>query len=276
MSEAVAEAQWPPMAGAYYATPQVALYHGDCREWLSCLEAQVDHVITDPPYEVEAHTKRKRLAGKAAGGKRAVVDQHLDFAPMTPALREAVSSQIERLTRRWALVFCQVEASHLWREELCEDSELEYIRTGIWWKPDAQPQKTGDRPGVGYETFVIAHRTGRKRWNGRGKCARWTHPSARAEGTGAWHQTPKPEALMRELVVDFTDPGDVILDPFAGRGTTLVGALVEGRRAIGIELREQDCEAAAKRLERAAQQLPLWTPRTIRRRTARIDFGAPA
>lgn len=264
------------MPDAYYATSQVALYHGECREWLSCLEQQVDHVITDPPYEAEAHTKRKRLGEKAGGGRRAVLDQQLDFAPMTPDLREAVGWEIERLTRRWALVFCQIEASHLWRDVMCSESELEYIRTGLWIKPDAQPQKTGDRPGVGYEAFVIAHRRGRKRWNGRGKCARWTHHSARAEGTAGEHLTPKPESLMRELVRDFTDEGDVILDMFAGESTTLVAALLEGRRAIGIELEERHCEASARRLERAAQQIPLWQPRTVRRRTMKFDLGGPA
>ena len=60
--------------------------------------------------------------------------------------------------------------------------------------------------------------------------------------------TSKPEGLMIELVRLFTDPGELVLDPFMGSGTTLVAAKQLGRRAIGIELEEKYCEIAAKRL----------------------------
>jgi site-specific DNA-methyltransferase (adenine-specific) len=63
------------------------------------------------------------------------------------------------------------------------------------------------------------------------------------------HPTVKPVALMRWLIRLVTPPSGVLLDPFAGSGTTGVAAKLEGRKATLIELDERYCEIAAKRLE---------------------------
>jgi len=70
-------------------------------------------------------------------------------------------------------------------------------------------------------------------------------------GTVLRHPTEKPVALMRLLIESSSLPGEIVLDPFAGVGSTLVAAVVTGRRAIGIEIDERYAEIAAERLRKA-------------------------
>jgi site-specific DNA-methyltransferase (adenine-specific) len=239
----------------YYQDDAVVIYRADCRDVLPSLGA-VDHCITDPPYEAEAHTEGRRIKTKGGGGDYGKTGACvLDFEPITEELRLLSAAHIGRLTRRWALVFCQVEAVATWRDALLAGG-LTYRRAVAWVKRDAQPQLSGDRPGMGYESIVCAHAKGRSRWNGGGK--RGVYETVRAstcEGGPSLHMTEKPMPLMTALVHDFTDPGETILDPFAGSGTTLVAAKRLGRKAIGIEINEAYCEIAARRLSQGALNL---------------------
>jgi site-specific DNA-methyltransferase (adenine-specific) len=146
-------------------------------------------------------------------------------------------------------MFCQVEASQDWARALVE-SGLDYVRTMVWIKPDGQPQFSGDRPGVGYESIVVAHRPGRKRWNGGGRLGVFVESKQAGGSTvgGAPHPTTKPLPLMRELVSLFSEPGDLILDPFAGSGSTGVACRQLGRRFLGWELKPEYFEIACRRL----------------------------
>ena len=67
------------------------------------------------------------------------------------------------------------------------------------------------------------------------------------------HPTQKPEKLIAKLILASSNEGDTVLDIFAGSGTTPVTAKKLGRRYIGIELDEQYCVFAQKRLEMAEQ-----------------------
>ncbi len=202
---------------------------GDCASVLRAMpDRSADHVITDPPYEAEAHTKQRRV--KRGGGIVAV--EPLSFPPITEAERVDIGRQASCVARRWILVFCQSEAAMLWRDAL---SNASYKRTCIWNKPDGQPQMTGDRPAQGYETLVACHGPGKSRWNGGGRRGVFTHSARWSGGTPHDHPTEKPIGLMLELVDLFTDPGETVLDPFAGSGTTGVACLRLGRQFIGIE-----------------------------------------
>ena len=74
-------------------------------------------------------------------------------------------------------------------------------------------------------------------------------------GEARVHPTQKPLWLMREWIELFTKPGDIILDPFMGSGTTLRAAKDLGRRAIGIEIDERFCRAAIERMRQSVLAL---------------------
>jgi DNA modification methylase len=232
----------------YYEQDGIVIYHGDCREVLPTLGA-VDHVITDPPYEAQAHTKGRRIVNPRTGEIRMAP---LSFAPMDAKTRDWFGVECGRMVRRWCLVFCQIEAAMEWRAAV-EAGGMRYMRTMVWAKPNGQPQLTGDRPGVGFEAIMAAHVHGKSRWNGGGRRGWFEHAvDANFSRTPRYHETQKPEPLMREIVSLFTDAGEVVLDPFMGSGTTLVECKRFGRMAIGVELEERHCESAAKRLAQGA------------------------
>jgi site-specific DNA-methyltransferase (adenine-specific) len=240
----------------YYEDEAVTLYHGDALEVMADeLSAGVDHIITDPPYSEHVHgaaRSSRMVSANDRGGKYgADVRRNVDlgFAHLDPDVRESCARLFASLVRRWVLVFSDTESSHLWREDLTLYS-LDYVRTGAWIKIGCTPQFSGDRPATGFESVTIAHQPGRKRWNGGGKHAVWSHPIVldRGRNGARLHTTQKPLGLMGELVGLFTDEGETILDPFAGSGTTLVAAKQAGRRAIGVEAQERYCEVIAKRL----------------------------
>ena len=243
------------MTPPYYEDSAVQLFLGDCRDILPQL-GPVDHVITDPPYESEAHTLQRRVQRAVSADERygrVVAVEPLEFAPMDAESRKAVSALIGGKASRWVLVFCQIEGAPLWRASL-ESAGAVYRRTCVWVKPDGMPQLTGDRPGMGYEALLAMHAKGGSRWNGGGSHGVWIVPKNDGAGKNP-HPTQKPEPLMADLVAKFTDPGDLILDPFAGSGTTAVAAKRLGRRCILIEKEEKYAEVAAKRLSQGALDL---------------------
>jgi DNA modification methylase len=237
------------------------LWCGDCREVLPTLE-RVDHVITDPPYSKDLYLRYRTNGGAlyVPSAKAHRTDQAILLANMRigaiDEILEEVALEFTRVANRWVLAFHDMEIGHLWRAAFGPA----YIRTGIWVKPNGMPQVSGDRPGQGYEPCTIAHRKGRKRWNGGGLPAVWTHNAENSQSSDRAllaHPCPKPLSLMLELVSLFTDEGETVLDPFAGSGTTGAAALRLGRRFIGCELDPDFAAIAAERLEAESKGLSL-------------------
>lgn len=73
------------------------------------------------------------------------------------------------------------------------------------------------------------------------------------------HPTQKPITLMESIIAHYTKPGDLILDPYMGSGSTIVAALRCGRRAIGMEIAEGYYDIACERAREAAMQPELFS-----------------
>lgn len=221
----------------YYEQSGVTIYHGDCREIVLSVST-VDHVMTDPPYSDDTHDGAR--TGKAQSNGVLI-----DFAS-TEAAQIADVLALARV-ERWAVL--TVDWQHVLPLKQHPPVGWRFVRHGAWIKPNGTPQFTGDRPAQGWEAVAILHAgvSGRMRWNGGGLPAVWIHNKVAGD-----HPTGKPESLLNEWVSQFTDPGELILDPFMGSGTTLVAAKRLGRKAIGIEIEEKYCEIAAQRLQQEA------------------------
>lgn len=242
---------------------------GDCRLVLGSVfhygrliaDRSVDVVIDDPPYSEHVHDK----ATSHGGPTEVAVNRDLGFAHLTRRDMRRLAKLYQRIAKRWVLVFTDNESSEDWRREL-EGAGLQYVRTLRWVKLGAAPQLTGDRPAEHTEAIVLCHATNpdrspmRKHWNGGGKGNVYTASIVRGDER-LLHTTQKPEKLLRELVADFSDPGELVFDGHFGSGTTAVAAYVEGRRFLGTENNEisPKCYAeACARLAGVQSQLGLF------------------
>jgi DNA modification methylase len=214
---------------------------------------KVDAVITDPPFEQQAHTAMRRTQSSIRTGEKAA----LDFAPITEDLRKLIPSWAAQNCDGWLLAFCQVEAVSDWRYAM-EEAGLKYKRGMAWVKPDSSPQFNGQMPAQGFECIATAWcGKGHSRWNGGGRRGVFTHNTNSPDRHGL-HPTEKPVSLMSELVTLFTDDGATILDPFMGSGSTGCAAVINGRDFIGIELDEKYFAVAVKRITEAHRQQDLF------------------
>lgn len=223
-----------------YATDRATVYCGDALDVIALLSAEsVDCVVTDPPYGVNWQSGVRQEAFARIEG---------DAPDTARALLDAVTPDIVRVTRR---------TRHIYTFGLPLRHELlpEKGQTQLIW--DKARIGAGDlsRPwGPSFEP-IFFHARAADRANAKrgGLTARLRRQSVlRVPRLNALqvkrHPTEKPVRLMRELVESSTSMDEVVLDPFAGSGSTGVAALLEGRRTVLIEIDEGYALIAAERL----------------------------
>jgi DNA modification methylase len=211
----------------YYQDESVTLYHGDCREVTDWLEADV--LVTDPPYGVELGNDAD-MRGKGHGLAKTTYASYEDTHENLVTIVAPVISEALGAVKRGAVF----SGPHL------QDFPKASAVGGIYC-----PAASG-RHSWGFKTFLPVLFYGKDPLLNKGARPNVIQSSVAAEKNG--HPCPKPLEWMRWLVDRVTLPGEVVCDPFAGSGTTLVAAKGLGLRAIGVELDERYCEIAAKRL----------------------------
>lgn len=224
-----------------------------CGRWQDVLAdvTECDAVITDPPYSERTHSGHDDGATLAnrAGRKMRRSDGGFDKARARRSLsytfwcREDVRAFVEDWSPRchgWMCAMSDSELCSVWR------SEAEGCgRTGFQPLPCVIRGMTVRMCGDGPSSWAIYLNVARTK-----REARWgTLPGAYTSPQGdRVHIGGKPLGLMRPIVRDYSRPGDLIVDPCAGGATTLLAAVIEGRRAIGAEMDPETFTKAVARL----------------------------
>jgi site-specific DNA-methyltransferase (adenine-specific) len=233
-STSPANAIVPNAPQPYWTDGRVTLYHGDCRDVIASLPRPIANtVLTDPPFFMPA----QQYAGRDTSWQKSWADTSI-LATWWDVIAEAITATVA--PDGHLLVFCDDASYPVFYPPLY--TRWANLSCLIWDK---------GRPGMGTawrqsSELIIAARGRNAHWTGgaAGTVLRFptVQPAMRA------HPVDKPEPLLRALIEPTTPPGGLVLDPFAGAGSTLLAARALDRRAIGIELDERYCELAARRL----------------------------
>jgi site-specific DNA-methyltransferase (adenine-specific) len=182
-----------------------------------------DVTITDPPFSAHVHAN---LCSGSLVGKKSVPKYELAFAALNDY---AWAKELVRVTKRWVLVCCSVEDFGRFEAAV---GRPDYVRSGIWYKPNAMGQLTADRPATSYEGVAIMHcPTRKKKWNGKGSYGIWKCNGTR--GKKDRHPNEKPLDLAMKWTALFSDRGETVFDPFCGSGAFGEAALLLGRNYVG-------------------------------------------
>lgn len=216
----------------YYQDDFVTLYHADCLQHLDMLD-QADVLITDPPYGIEYQSNRARTRdkfSKIVGDKDAKLRDLVVVAwGYKPALVFGKWTVDRPAGTRQRLIWDKVKFGMGDLTSRWAPTDEEIYVLGQW--PAIKPGGS-IREGGTPERFsnIIRIPT--------------INPQAKDRPN---HPTPKPVPLMETLITACPEHW-VIVDPFAGSGSTLRAAKNLGRKAIGFEIEEKYCEITAQRL----------------------------
>ncbi|MFK7941998.1 MAG: site-specific DNA-methyltransferase [Paracoccaceae bacterium] len=268
------------------------IIEGDCIKAMQAMEAgSVDLVFADPPYNLQ-------LAGelhRPNNSRVDAVDDHWDqfdsFAAYDRFTR-AWLAEAQRVLKPDGAIWVIGSYHNIFRLGVAlQDMGFWILNDVVWRKTNPMPNFRGKRLTNAHETLIWAapRQEARPTFNydalkslneGVQMRSDWVLPICSggerlkgADGAKA-HPTQKPESLLHRVLLGTTNPGDVVLDPFFGTGTTGAVAKRLGRHFIGIERERDYLDVARKRIAtvRPHEKKALEVTRS-KREAPRIPFG---
>nr|WP_157123662.1 site-specific DNA-methyltransferase [Allosphingosinicella indica] len=283
-----AKAKLAPLAGL----PLGTIIQDDCVAAMARLpEASIDMIFADPPYNLQ-------LGGdlfRPEGGRVDAVDDDWDkfdtFASYDSFTR-AWLKEARRILKPNGTLWVIGSYHNIFRVGAALQDEGYWILNDIVWrKSNPMPNFRGTRFTNAHETMIWASRSEDSRYTFNYRAMKamndelqmrsdWLLPicsgseRAKVDGSKA-HPTQKPESLLYRVLLACTNPGDVVLDPFFGTGTTGAVARRLGREWIGIERETRYVKVARGRID-ATLPLDESAMKTMasKRAQPRVPFGA--
>jgi site-specific DNA-methyltransferase (adenine-specific) len=257
---------WPEHESGWASGPGWDLHGG---RWQSALShvGMVDALITDCPYSERTHVAYRAMAEV---GRR-----EINYERWSPDDVDAFVAAWAPRTRGWFVSITDHILAPAWERAL--EAAGRYTFSPIaCMEPGARVRLSGDGPCQWSTWAVVARPKTREAQKWGALPGGYVIPAADGWRGGARNGVmgSKPLWLMRSLVRDYSRPGDLIADPCAGGGTTLLAALMEGRRAVGSEMDPTHFEIARKRLARGfTPPLQFGESRPAAEQTAMFEAG---
>lgn len=197
-------------------------------------DLSIDLLLTDPPYSIsKSYVCESQIPRRLRKNGSDFIMPKGNFGEWDnsfPPPQEWTSVVLPKV-KGWAVIFCAQSQIGEYCQIL-EKQKFVAITPMVWHKTNPVPFNHKFKPLNAWEALVVGKRSGSK-FNGRVVHNVFTHKSPSPQDR--IHSTQKPEGLLSEFVRLFSNEGGLVVDPFAGSGSTIVAAVWEGRTAMGYE-----------------------------------------
>ena len=273
--------------------PLDQLILGDAVEVMRMLpDASIDCIFADPPYNLQLRGELRRPDDSIVEGVDEDWDKFADFEAYDGFTR-AWLGECRRVLHKDATLWVIGSYHNIFRiGAILQNLGFWILNDVIWRKSNPMPNFRGRRFTNAHETLIWAARQQDSRYRFNYQVMKalnddlqmrsdWTIPLCtgnerlrNAHGLKL-HPTQKPEALLHRVILAATNPGDILLDPFAGTATTAAVAKRLNRHFIGIERHPAYVEAGWARLKAERAASPYLTRNMSSKRDApRVTFGS--